>query len=224
MVDWTGSRKRFERGREEDERGKEIYRGWTFTFFYLLMSWEKLLRRLRKKFHSRLFPHLWNSLTSSLPPFWGTDVRGKKELRLLPPSFFSYVLDFLPFYVHRPTCHHHPFPLPAPAPSTHLTSFPLFHLLYLSLTLSLSLSLRLSQQTFSDSLSCKLGCLSSLISKHVSLPLRLLYLPIQPTLGLNWACSLCVKNKSSSAHFRVKWDYLATAFISFLPLFLVLHS
>ena len=148
----------------------------------------------------------------------------KKQRPIILPSFLSYVLDFLPFYVHRTTCHHRPFPLPAPAPSTHLTSFPLFHLLFLSLTLSLSLSLRLSQQTFSDSLSCKLGCLSSLISKHVSLPLRLLYLPIQPTLGLNWACSLCVKNKSSSAHFRVKWDYLATTFISFLPPFLALHS
>lgn len=102
---------------------------------------------------------------------------------------------------------------------------PLFHLPPpISLTLCISLFHHPSQQTFSNSLSCKLGCLSSLISKHVSLPLCLLYLPIQPTLGLNQACSLCVKNKSSSAHFRVKWDYLAAAFIPFLPPFLGLHS
>lgn len=105
---------------------------------------------------------------------------------------------------------------PAPAPSTHLTSF---HYFISSSHLSHFLSLQLFQQTFSDSLSCKLGCLSSLISKQGSLPHYLLYLPThtRPEPG-------CVKNKSSSAPFRVKWDYLATAFISFLPLFLVLHS
>lgn len=110
----------------------------------------------------------------------------------------------------------------APAPSTHLTSF--HHFISSSYLLHF-LSSHFSQQTLSNSLSCKLGCLSSLISKTGLSPSLLPhYLPIQPTLGLNQACSLCVKNKSSSAHFRVKWDYLTTAFISFLPPFLAPHS
>lgn len=124
-----------------------------------------------------------------------------------------------------PTCFHTHFSLTAPfmtssapAPSTHLTSF--HHFISSSYLLHF-LSPHFSQQTLSNSLSCKLGCLSSLISKTGLSPSLLpRYLPIQPTLGLNQACSLCVKNKSSSAHFRVKWDYLTTAFISFLPPFL----
>lgn len=92
--------------------------------------------------------------------------------------------------------------------------FPLFNLL--SPSLSLSLFLHLSQQTFSNSLSCKLGPLSSLISRQVCLPRSSLYLPIQPTLILKQACLPYVRNKSGSVHFRVKWDYSAAAFISFL--------
>lgn len=93
--------------------------------------------------------------------------------------------------------------------------FPLFNLLFPSL----SLSLHLSQQTFSNSLSCKLGLLSSLISRQVRLPHSSLYLPIQPTLILKRACSPCVRNKSRSVHFRVKWDYSAATFISFCWVF-----
>lgn len=129
MVDWTGSRKRFERGREEDERGKEIDRGWTFTFFYLLMSWEKLLRRLRKKFHSRLFPHLWNSLTSSL--MW-------KKRATPSPSILLFICSRLPavFMYIDPPAIITPFPcqhlLPPPTwllfhsfiSSTYLSHFP----------------------------------------------------------------------------------------------------
>lgn len=95
--------------------------------------------------------------------------------------------------------------------------FPLFNLL--SPSLSRSLFLHLSQQTFSNSLSCKLGPLSSLILRQVCLPRSSLYLPIQPTLVLKRACSPCVRNKSRSVHFRVKWDYSAAAFISFCWVF-----
>lgn len=165
---------------------------------------------------SRLFPHLWNSHISTLTWY--------EKGYLFYLSYFSSLPAVLCTFTHLPSPPSLTAPFiasPAPAPSTHLTYF---HYFISSSHLSHFLSLQLSQQTFSDSLSCKLGCLSSLISKQVSLPRCLLHLPIQPTLGLNRACSLCVKNKSSSAHFRVKWDYLATAFISFLPPFLVPHS
>lgn len=194
------------------------------------MSCKKMLRWFRENFTAGCL-HISGFQTSTLPHTEEWMCVGKKELPLLPlyfpPPLFLYsiggptpcALFFLPLT--RSTFRN----LAGSCSLRPLDFSPLFHLpLPISLALCISLFLHPSQQTFSNSLSCKLGCLSSFISKHVSLPLCLLYLPIQPTLGLNQACSLCVKNKSSSAHFRVKWDYLAAAFIPFLPPFLVLHS
>lgn len=121
-------------------------------------------------------------------------------------------LYFLRYCVCLPSCLNH---LSFIATFHNLAFIPQFNLLFISR----SLSLYLSQQTFSNPLSCKLGCLSSLISKQVYLPCCSLYLPIQPTLSLNRACSWCVRKKGSSANFRVKCDYLATTFISFLSPF-----
>lgn len=94
--------------------------------------------------------------------------------------------------------------LPVTAPSSHWTTLPCCLLSAVSSPLIFSHTIFSqsvhSRKTFSDSLSCKLGCLSSLISKNVSLPLLLLYLPIQPTLSLNQASSLCVKNTKTAVH------------------------
>lgn len=131
----------------------------------------------------------------------------------LPTCFHPLLFFNCTFHDLVSTCSLHP-----------LDFFPPFHLLFLSLALSLPPSFPADIERFpklQTGLPFKPHFKTGL---SLSLSLQPRYLPIQPTIGLNQACSLCVKNKSSGPHFRVKCDYLTTAFISFLPPFLVPHS